>query len=671
MADKFTGNMDEFLHCLDDANQEMVEATQKFRATASRAKLNDLFSQLAKAEQEHKENIAKGLRSQIAEYKHFGIRPQRKAVAATGRSYAASDKAEFDTKGMSVFLERAERAQGFLGKSSANSFFGADLTKMAGEMAAGDQDSELAKIENKLRKIAVLKEKGFLVGKQDEKMLVALQRAHAPFIKGLKERAGLDATHERVAIREKSRLEAQALSGTTKLRNQLGAGGAKALDWMLGNKAGKAIMAAEDNAAKKPMGYMAGMASMGMSKLASSGIAAMLNPITATVAAMAAAFRMIIGAVDDLRRVQGQAVPAMAAGGGKLVYKNEQLARSLMDATGANHDLYMSLSGTNQFVPLVSASLATMGTLGSRSLRDTKEHAFATAKSFMEVGVMGQAMGLPMEKSMQMAAGFSRVFNKSGKDISKTFKEYIALSQIAGQSIDEFGGSIGDLTEYAKSFGAAGAQNILSSMGAITMNQQMTQMQKELAQGAGRSLLTSGLPYQAGLSLAARGQGGLMGLARAGNPMDYMTENVGALVKSAMAGMAGADEGTKRLSLASIVGQLTRMPGLDMALFKGEKDIEKQELFKAVTGQLNMTQEAVNAMVLKEASKYDAQAMGVYAATQQVGTLERIANMIENFINQYVRSSAGISLGLFPLSRSGSPIDIKNVSGSQPSKLGG
>ena len=427
-----------------------------------------------------------------------------------------------------------------------------------------------------------------------------------------------------VGAREDARIVAQRHTGANQLRAAMPGFLARGMDKIPGMSG---ILASEES--KAPQGYFAGVASAGLEKLVGTfgGVA---GAVSITVAAIA----KFIAILDEQRKMQGEAIPALTAGASTMSSAYVNFADAVMSD---NKDIYSSLAYTKEFMPLVSQAFKTMSSIGYTSGRDTMAGNLALARSLMEVGIAGKGMGMEFGESMGLAATFTKALNLNDAQVGNYFNRYIALTKIAKQSMGDFGASIGDAMGYARQFGTSGADSIIDEM-ATRVHDLTDEATRLNAQGAFKSLLGMDLGRQAGLAMAMGGHSGLVRLETSGgNPLGVLTDSIGYLMKKISGGLAGKDEATRRLGIASGAGSLLENPAIAKALYNVQGPIEQSDLFRAITNQTGLSAKQNQALIDKAEAQFDPAQRGADSMNKATTTLDKILDILDNTLGKAAR----------------------------------
>lgn len=544
---------------------------------------------------------------------------------------------------------RSPEFQSLLGESISPSA----SQNIGGELMSRGLEGEVSKISKDFIEMNAQRTAGLLTESAYARKVEDLKNKYAVTLNVVRELNKNKAEGVQLADKETERIKAGASAGYANLRRILPAAGARTLDAAVQSPSFQKIFGnveAEEKAAgagRKDMAPMASAASQGMDKIASSLQQILSISKMASIAMIAVG--KFIEALDEARKVQGAAIPALAAGAGNMGIGYQKFA---MDVLNSNDAIFDSLKYTDQFVPLVTASFSAMATIGNTSNRHLESGNRNLARSLMEVGLAGKGMGMEFGQSMGMAAQFTKALNLGEHQVGKYFKEYIALSKIARLSMDDFGKSIGDVMEYSKMFGEEGAKRIVADMAVMTKN--LGPAQQQVAMGALRSMANMDLTRQVGMVMAANNgssasimklQRAMAGGANGPGVLGVMTESVGAMMQQVSAGLKGDDVGRRLLGMASAAEQLMG-PGMGKALFAQGENFEQSELYRVMMGQSDKTPKEIQKLIDDMQKQFDPQRMGAEAMTKNTDTLTKIFNLLENTFRGMARSVLGSKLGL-------------------------
>ena len=551
----------------------------------------------------------------------------------SGTSFLSQESPTVDNLRLAKGLARNKRAGDIVQSGGFEELVGSPITKDIGsQMMARGMEGELFKASDAMIKLNAETKKGSV---EREAGLKNYRNEFAAVINQAKELNKNQLQGSAIADRESSRIKKTARAGTSSLRDVLPEGLARMMDSspLFGKLRDKEEAAASGG---KAMGIGSQIASMGLEKMA--GAIGQLAGLAGSVSIVFAALSRLIGMMDEARKVQGAAIPALAAGAGKMGIGYEQFA---LDVMTSNRDIEVSLGQTNDFMPLVTEAFSAMGKVGAGAGEGGASSMKALARSLLQVGVAGKSVGMEFGQSMAIALGFQKSLGLAGGDVSNYFKHYITMSKIASMSMDEFTQSIGNAMDYTKQFGESATKGIIDEM-AMRVDG-MSRAATSLTHGAFKDLLGMNLTRQAGLAMAAGG--GVSGLARlqksgggsGETPLGVLSESAGKMMDKVAQGLQGKGEATIRLGMASAAGDLIS-PAIAKALFYEQGDLSKSALYKAVTGKSGKTAEEQKELIRKAELQYDPQVAGADAMTKASGTLERIEAILQNLVKAGVRS---------------------------------
>ena len=512
---------------------------------------------------------------------------------------------------------------------------------IGGPLMERGMEGELFKASDAMQRLYAEQKAGTLQAGEYENRIEEIKRKYASVLTIVREINRDKSNGIAIAEREADRIRKTAHTGTTQLRSILPEGMARGLDK---SKLFNQLANSEAQAAAggKAMGAGGQLASMGMEKMAES--IAKISTMAGSVSVAFTIITKIIDAIDSLRKVQGAAIPALSAG---MATGSKDASKFATDVVTSNSDIYSSLRGTSEFMPLVTQAFATMSTIGYSAMRDTDMGNKQLARGLMQVGIAGKAMGMEFGQSMGLSAKLTKALGTSEASVGSYFKQYIYLSKIAGQSMDDFGETLGDVMMRSRQLGETGALDFITEM-AVRVHG-LDAATKISVQGVFKSLMDLDLTRQAGMAVSTKGIGGfaklqqsMMGAQGAPSMIGFMTNTMGALMKQVSGGLKkGMDPAERSFIMSSAYAQISGDPVIAKALFSKGPEMEKSTLYKAVTNQIQMGPKEFEELMKKEREKFDPQERGAAQMTKSVNTLEKIYALLENTFRQLIFSGVG------------------------------
>ncbi len=578
---------------------------------------------------------------------------------AAGRSFSPSERSNLDPRYIANYLEQVKRVSSAASSPMMSQLVGEKVGAGLGpQIMQRNLQGEMDKLREELENIAILKKRGLIQPLEEEQIIGRLGTKYASLIGHIREINKDRARGNEIADRELSRQKGKAPGGAHRLYQAAPDFVAKAMN--TSQFMNRLFEAEKGAAAGKPM-------SMGMraASAGAEGLAGAMNRLNsaATYANMAlAALMKFIEALDTARKVQASSIPALTVGSGQMAKGYRTFAQNVMVG---NDEILQSIGSSGKFFPLMNASLKTMGTLGFRAADGSRALAsenMALARSFMQVGIMGQAIGKDMDESQSMAADFARAFSLSGKGVEDFFRRYIAMTNVAKLASDEFTGAIGSMMDYTKLLGGVTAQATVGEMAAL-VGDMSDNAEKLMALGAFKTLLNKPIMQQAGLALATGGESRLAAFQTGGGgatPLGVLTESAGDLMKQVSKGLEGRSEPIRRLGMAQAAGQLVD-PSLASYFMHVKGPLEDNELYQHITGAKKLNEDQVNKLIDDAKKQYDPATIGADAMVKNTTTLDKIFNLLDTFLKRYAISAAGRAAGLggiFRDSESAEPEDM-------------